>query len=143
LQWLGVSADIRLNIHLVGALGDIFGDPSDISIFSGSLGSVFQAQGIDTQIGNAVAAAIGFDPGVAARVGAGFLPIPLTEPEVATIPPLPTLGSEVFSIDLDADNDGLLDGEEIAIGTDPDDADTDNDGLSDFIEVRGATQQIR
>ena len=59
LQWLGVSADIRLNINLVGALGDIFGDPSDISIFSGSLGSVFQAQGIDTQIGNAVAAELG------------------------------------------------------------------------------------
>jgi hypothetical protein len=137
LQWLGVSADIRLNINLVGALGDIFGDPSDISIFSGSLGSVFQAQGIDTQIGAAVASAIGFDPGVAARVAAGFLPVPLTDPEVATIPPNPTLGSEVFSIDLDADNDGLLDGEEIAIGTDPDDADTDNDGLSDFIEVRG------
>ncbi len=138
LQWLGVSADIRLDINLVGALGDIFGDPSDISIFSGSLGTVFQDLGSDAQIGAAVAAAIGFDPGVAARVADGFLPIPLTDPEVATIPPNPTLGGEVFSIDLDADDDGLLDGEEIAIGTDPDDADTDNDGLTDFIEVRGA-----
>jgi hypothetical protein len=137
LHWLGTSADVRLDLHLVGALGDIFGDPSDIGIFSGSLGQVFQDAGVDAQIGAAVTAALGFDPGVAARVAAGFLPVPLTDPAIATIPPVPELGSVVFTIDLDADGDGLFDGEEIAIGTDPDDADTDNDGLSDFTEVRG------
>ena len=37
----------------------------------------------------------------------------------------------------DSDNDGLLDGEELKLGTNPRSKDTDNDGLSDFQEVRG------
>lgn len=40
-------------------------------------------------------------------------------------------GSPVF----DSDDDGLLDDEEDALGTDPFDTDTDDDGLSDFDEV--------
>ena len=39
--------------------------------------------------------------------------------------------------DPDSDGDGLLDGEEVAIGTDPGDWDTDDDGRSDWHEVTG------
>jgi len=39
--------------------------------------------------------------------------------------------------DPDSDGDGLNDGEEIAIGTNPDDCDTDNDGRNDWHEVTG------
>ncbi|MBC7170675.1 hypothetical protein H5T54_07115, partial [Candidatus Bipolaricaulota bacterium] len=39
--------------------------------------------------------------------------------------------------DLDSDGDGLLDGEETAIGTDPGDWDTDDDGRNDWHEVTG------
>ncbi|EAR10570.1 hypothetical protein [Reinekea blandensis] len=37
----------------------------------------------------------------------------------------------------DSDNDGLTDGEEFILGTDPSNADTDDDGLSDLEEVTG------
>lgn len=39
--------------------------------------------------------------------------------------------------DCDSDGDGLYDGDEIAMGTDPDDWDTDNDGRNDWHEVTG------
>jgi len=39
--------------------------------------------------------------------------------------------------DADSDGDGLMDGNEVAIGTDPDDYDTDNDGRNDWHEVTG------
>ena len=39
--------------------------------------------------------------------------------------------------DSDSDDDGLLDGEERDLGTNPYSIDTDNDGLTDFQEVRG------
>jgi hypothetical protein len=39
--------------------------------------------------------------------------------------------------DPDSDGDGLLDGEEVAIGTDPGDWDTDDDGRNDWHEVTG------
>jgi hypothetical protein len=39
--------------------------------------------------------------------------------------------------DPDSDGDGLNDGQEIAIGTDPDDWDTDDDGRNDWHEVTG------
>ncbi len=39
--------------------------------------------------------------------------------------------------DCDSDGDGLYDGEEVAIGTDPDDWDTDDDGRSDWHEHTG------
>jgi len=57
---------------------------------------------------------------------------------------VPTLGDGEQSADTDwdvcdadSDNDGLLDGEEIAIGTDPNDYDTDDDGRNDWHEVTG------
>ena len=37
--------------------------------------------------------------------------------------------------DADSDNDGLTDGEEVALGTDATDADSDNDGQTDGAEV--------
>jgi len=37
--------------------------------------------------------------------------------------------------DPDSDNDGLYDGEEIKLGTDPLNPDTDNDGLTDFLDL--------
>ncbi|HEX5616077.1 MAG TPA: hypothetical protein VFZ83_13065 [Acidimicrobiia bacterium] len=133
-HWLSASANVAIDLDFEGIFG-LIGDPGNVDIFSGSLGPVFVANGVDTAIGDAVAGAIGFDPGFAAQVAAGNLPVPFTDPEVATFPPVPTLGSLVFSIGLDADGDGLLDGEELALGTDPDDADTDDDGLSDGDEV--------
>ena len=42
---------------------------------------------------------------------------------------------KVIVLDGDADGDGLTDGEELALGTDPQDADSDNDGWSDGEEV--------
>ncbi|WP_457916293.1 LamG domain-containing protein [Candidatus Lokiarchaeum ossiferum] len=39
-------------------------------------------------------------------------------------------------LDSDSDDDGLLDGEEIALGTDPMDADSDEDGFNDGLEVK-------
>jgi outer membrane protein assembly factor BamB len=43
----------------------------------------------------------------------------------------------MFSSETDSDGDGLIDSEEVALGTDPDDPDTDADGLSDGDEVHG------
>ncbi|SIQ24830.1 Calx-beta domain-containing protein [Maribacter ulvicola] len=41
----------------------------------------------------------------------------------------------VSDCETDDDNDGLLGGEEVALGTDPNDPDTDDDGIEDGIEV--------
>ena len=51
------------------------------------------------------------------------------------MPPLPGIGSIIFTFDTDSDDDGLTDGEEIALGTDPFNPDTDGDGLTDGDEV--------
>ncbi len=133
-HWLNSSATLELDLDFEGIFG-ILPDPDNITLFSGSLGQIFVDEGIDQQIGDAVAAAIGFDPGFGAQVAAGNIPVPLTDPPIAEIPPNPTLDGISFVIDLDADDDGLLDGEEIAGGTDPDDGDSDGDGLSDGDEV--------
>ncbi|MBB5349860.1 putative HAF family extracellular repeat protein [Haloferula luteola] len=44
--------------------------------------------------------------------------------------------SYTFALDGDTDGDGLLDSEEVALGTRADKADTDKDGLTDYEEVR-------
>lgn len=41
----------------------------------------------------------------------------------------------VSTCTLDSDNDGLFDGEEVALGTDPNNPDTDGDGINDGVEV--------
>lgn len=48
--------------------------------------------------------------------------------------PVDAVFSQV-TIDRDSDGDGLFDSEEMALGTNPNDADTDKDGISDYREV--------
>ncbi|WP_282159506.1 gliding motility-associated C-terminal domain-containing protein [Ulvibacterium marinum] len=51
-----------------------------------------------------------------------------------------TVTISVSSCDTDVDGDGLLGGEEAALGTDPNNADTDGDGIDDGVEVGGDVQ---
>jgi hypothetical protein len=139
LQWLTTSADVNLKLHLHDPLQIFFDDPSPISLFSGSLGSFYTDAGLDTAIGNAVTAATGFAPfgnAVAAQVASGSIPVPHLSPELATVPPFPSLGSVSFSIQADADDDGLFDGIELTGSnpTDPDNPDSDSDLLKDGTE---------
>jgi len=114
LHWVSTSGNAQVNLHwtsdfqnLVGILADIvtagvclivdcsISDPSPIVLFSGGLGPVYTSIGLDTTIGNAVGGVAG--PLVASRVAAGFVPIPLTSPPLATIPPI-TVGALTFGI---------------------------------------------
>ncbi len=114
LHWVGTSGNAQINLHwtsdfqdTVAVIADIvtagvcliadcsISDPSPIVLFSGGLGPVFTSAGLDTLVGNAVGGVAG--PLVASRVAAGFVPIPLTSPSLATIPPL-TIGSLAFGI---------------------------------------------
>ena len=70
-------------------------DPSPVGLFTGGLGPVYTKAGLDTQIGNAIGGLAGSL--VASRVGAGFVPVPLTSPPLASIPPI-TMGSVVFGV---------------------------------------------
>jgi len=133
-HWLNAVASVEIDLDFEGIFS-LLPDPENITVFSGSLGQILVDEGVDQQIGDAVAAAIGFDPGFAAQVAAGNVPIPLTDPVISMFPPNPVLGGIGFTIDLDADDDGLLDGEEIAQGLNPDDDDSDDDGLTDGDEV--------
>ena len=138
LHWLGTSANINLNIDLRGVLDTVFGDRT-VNLLSGSLGPVYQQIGLDTTIGDIIASTnpFGLDPGVGTLVGTGLIPVPLLDPEISEISlgSTPTLGELVFTIDLDSDDDGLMDGTEIELGTDPDDSDSDDDGLIDGDEI--------
>jgi hypothetical protein len=134
LHWLSVSANAAIDVNLSDFL-NVFFDDFSIGIFSGSIGSLLSANGVDTLVSQAISDLIGFDPGVGAQVAAGNLPFPLTSPEIASVPPLPDIGEIAFSFDTDSDDDGLADGEEIALGTDPFDPDSDDDGLTDGDEV--------
>jgi hypothetical protein len=74
------------------------------------------------------------------QVAAGNLPYPDFVPQPPD--PLPMIGSPLpafvavpFAITLDSDGDGLLDGQEIAMGLDPDNPDSDGDGYDDGVEV--------
>jgi hypothetical protein len=114
LHWVGTSGSAQINLHwtddfqdVVGVVADILSagvclvvdcsidDPDPISLFSGGLGPVYSSAGLDTEIGNAIGGAAGAL--VAARVAAGFVPIPLTSPPHASIPPL-TTGAVVFDV---------------------------------------------
>lgn len=135
LHWLNTSASLAIDLDLIGVLGDLFGDPSDIPIFSGNLGT---GLGLDALICAGVPeAARTF---CETTVQAGNLPYPALTPQspdpLPEIPPLTAFETVDLTIDLDADDDGLLDGEEFEIGTNPDDPDTDDDGLLDGPEVK-------
>ena len=134
MHWLSVAANAEIDVNLSDFL-NVFFDDFSIGIFSGSIGSLLSAGGVDTLVSDAIVGLIGVDPGVGANIAAGNLPFPLTSPEVASVPPLPGLGAITFSFDPDSDDDGLTDGEEAILGTDPFDADTDDDGLTDGEEV--------
>jgi hypothetical protein len=134
LHWLNTTASLSIDIDLLGVLGDVFGDPGDIAVFSGNLGTL---TGVDSLICPAFPA-----PAQAAcmtTVGAGNLPYPAFQPQppdpLPSVPPLPAFASFPFTIVLDSDGDGLLDGQEIAMGLDPDDPDSDDDGYDDGVEV--------
>ena len=114
LHWVATSGNAQINLHwtsdfqdAVAVVADIvtagvcvfadcsIGDPAPISLFSGGLGPVYSSAGLDTTIGNAVGGVAG--PLVAARVGAGFVPVPLTSPPLDSIPPL-NVGSLDFAV---------------------------------------------
>jgi hypothetical protein len=116
VHWVGTSGDAEVDLHwtsqfqdLVATIVDLaaglpvcipgvdctVSDPSPIGVFSGGLGPVYSGAGLDTTIGNAVGGLAG--PLVAGRVAAGFVPVPLTSPPLATVPPL-TPGSADFEI---------------------------------------------
>lgn len=109
MHWVGTSGNAQINLHwtsdfqnLVAVIADIvtagvcliadcsISDPSPVVIFSGGLGPVYSSIGLDTMVGNAIGGAAG--PLVASRIAAGFVPIPLTSPQLASIPPL-TIGA--------------------------------------------------
>jgi hypothetical protein len=141
LHWLNTSASIELDIDLLGVLGAVFSNPSNISIFSGNLGT---GLGLDSLICDGVPAAA--QAACLATVAAGNVPYPALLPQspdlLPTVPPLAPFASAQISIDPDADDDGLFDGEEIALGTNPDDADTDDDQLGDGLEVTSGTDPL-
>jgi hypothetical protein len=135
VHWLAPTVNLELVVDFVDAINFFGFDDRNETLISGDLGAELQAAGLDALVGDAIGGLAG--AAVADRIAAGFLPIPLLDPEIDTISltETPTIGSVVFNIDADSDDDGLPDGEEIAIGTDPFDADTDDDGLSDGDEV--------
>jgi hypothetical protein len=114
VHWVGTSGSAQINLHwtddfqsAVAVVADIvtsgvclvadcsISDPAPISLFSGGLGPVYTSAGLDTQIGNAIGGVAG--PLVAARVAAGFVPVPLTSPSLASIPPV-TIGALDFGV---------------------------------------------
>ena len=135
VHWLAPTLDLNLVIDLVDSINFFGFDDVTESLISGDLGAEMQAAGLDAIVGDAIGGLAG--AAVADRIAAGFLPIPLLDPEIDTISltETPTIGSVVFTIDADSDDDGLPDGVELAIGTDPFDPDSDDDGLSDGDEV--------
>jgi hypothetical protein len=114
LHWVGTSGNADIDLKwtddfqdTVGVIADIVSsgvclivdcsipDPSPVNLFSGGLGPVYTSAGLDTEIGNAVGGVAG--PLVAARVADGFVPVPLTDPAQASIPPL-SVGSLDFDV---------------------------------------------
>lgn len=114
VHWVGTSGSAQINLHwtddfqnTVAVIADIasagvclivdcsISDPAPISLFSGGLGPLYSSAHLDTTIGNAIGGVAG--PLVAARVAAGFVPIPLTSPPLASIPPL-NIGALDFGV---------------------------------------------
>ncbi len=121
VHWVNTSGSAQMDLHwtsdfqsavatLINILGDCIlpfcvplcvafnctiSDPSPVVFFSGGLGPVYKSAGLDTDIGNAIGGTAGSL--VAARVAAGLVPVPLTSPTLANIPPI-TPGSVTFEI---------------------------------------------
>lgn len=103
-HWLATSGDLKLVINLSGVFHDVgISDPSPITLFSGNLGPIYSAIGLDTQVSDAVKGAIGVDPGFGAAIASGNVPVPLTDPELQQVDLAnpPTFGSVAFSISTD------------------------------------------
>jgi hypothetical protein len=140
LHWVSTSGNAQINLHwtddfqnTVGVIADIvtagvclivdcsIPDPSPVNVFSGGLGPVFSSAGLDTEIGNDVGGVAG--PLVAARVAAGFVPVPLTDPPDSSIPPLSvgTLGFDVPSASISGAPGGdVLQGDSVNLTAVPD-----------------------
>lgn len=114
MHWVSTSGNVQVDLHwaddfrtAVRVAADIItvgiceladcsiDDPSPISVFSGGLGPVYTAAGLDTTVSDAIGDPAG--PLVAARIAAGFVPVPLTDPAHAAVPPL-NLGTLAFGI---------------------------------------------
>jgi hypothetical protein len=121
VHWVGTSGNAQIDLEwtddfqtAVEIAGDIAGDcilpfcvpictafdctvddPAPVVLFSGGLGPVYTSAGLDTAIGSAIGGAAGSL--VASRVAAGFVPVPLTSPPLASIPPL-TAGALDFDV---------------------------------------------
>ena len=121
MHWVSTSGNAQINLHwtndfqtAVSVAADIAGDcilpfcvpicvafdctvsdPSPISLFSGGLGPVYTDLGLDTEVGNAIGPPAGSL--VAARIAAGFVPVPLTDPPQSSIPPL-SVGALDFDV---------------------------------------------
>ena len=138
-HWVGTSGNAQINLHwtddfqdVVEVIADLvtagvciiadcsIDDPDPISLFSGGLGPVYSSAGLDTAIGTAIGGVAG--PLVAARVAAGFVPVPLTAPPHASIPPL-TAGALDFGIPAvsisGAPAEVVLSGNSISLTADP------------------------
>jgi hypothetical protein len=104
VHWLATSGDLKLVINLASGFHDVgISDPAPITFFSGNLGPIYTDIGLDTQVSNAVEAAVGFDPGFGPVIAAGNIPVPLTDPELQEISlgSPPTFGKVSFSFSTD------------------------------------------
>ena len=146
LHWMNTTVALSIDIDLLGVLGDLFDDPGNIEVFppGTNLGTL---AGADTLICPGFPAPA--QPACMAQVAAGNLPYPGFVPQppdpLATLPPVPPLpdfAAVSFTIDLDSDDDGLVDGVEIGMGLDPDDPDSDDDGYDDGVEVNGGCDAL-
>jgi Bacterial TSP3 repeat len=143
LHWMNTTISLEIDLDLLGVFG-VFGNPSPIEVLAPgtNLGSLAHA---DTLI------CPGFpgpaQPSCMTQVAAGNLPYPGFVPQPPD--PLPMIGSPLpafvavpFAITLDSDGDGLLDGQEIAMGLDPDNPDSDGDGYNDGDEVHAGCSAL-
>ncbi len=104
VHWLATSGDLKVVINLASGFHDVgIGDPAPITLFSGNLGPIYSSIGLDTQVSDAVKAAVGFDPGFGTAIAAGNVPVPLTDPELQEISlgTPPTFGKVSFSFSTD------------------------------------------
>jgi hypothetical protein len=114
VHWVGTSGNAQINLNwtndlqnVVAVVADVasagvclvvdcsISDPAPISLFSGGLGPAYSSAGLDTAIGDAIGGIAGSL--VAGRVSDGFVPVPLTSPPLASIPPL-TPGTLDFGV---------------------------------------------